>query len=300
MKKTLFLAVAVCLVLSCVSLADAQTSAPAPGTPPKVITIIREEVKVGKGAAHEKFETNFVRAFARAKWPSHYLAMTALSGPSEAWYLTGYDSFAAWEQDREATEKAAAFSTELDQLFEKDAEFLTGGRNIVAFFRDDLSYNPTTMDVPKARYMRVITYRVRPGHEGDFVEAAKTIRAAYEKTEVKVPWAVYQVTAGVPGPTFLIFLAMKSLQESDEGIARGKARRMLDHRRLHQAGKDGVDSDVVGRKLHRRQGAIQRNNPPPNLRPLIPNLESDLVEVISVTCRGDILKSFQDRMNRCH
>src|SRR5437879_11531169 len=80
--------------------------------------------------------------------------MTALSGPSEAWYLTGYDSFAAWEQDREATEKAAAFSTELDQLFEKDAEFLTGGRNIVAFFRDDLSYNPTTMDVPKARYMR--------------------------------------------------------------------------------------------------------------------------------------------------
>src|SRR5437879_13471844 len=79
------------------------------------------------------------------------------------------------------------------------------------------------MDVPKARYMRVITYRVRPGHEGEFVEAARTIRAAYEKTEVKVPWAVYQVTAGVPGPTFLIFLAMKSLQESDEGIARGKA-----------------------------------------------------------------------------
>jgi len=94
MKKTLFLAVAVCLVLSCVSLAGAQTSSPAPGTPPKVITIFREEVKVGKGAAHEKFETNFVRASARAKWPTHYLAMTALSGPSEAWYLTGYDSFA--------------------------------------------------------------------------------------------------------------------------------------------------------------------------------------------------------------
>src|SRR5437879_13377195 len=149
--------------------------------------------------------------------------MTALSGPSEAWYLTGYDSFAAWEQDRGTPEKATAFSAELDQLFEKDAEFLTGGRNIVAFFRDDLSYNPASMDVPKARYMRVITYRVRPGHEGDFVEAAKTIRAAYEKTEVKVPWAVYQVTAGVPGPTFLIFLALKSLQETDEAIASGQA-----------------------------------------------------------------------------
>src|SRR5207245_11683198 len=123
MKKTLFLAVAVCLVLSCVSLADAQTSAPAPGTPPKVITIIREEVKVGKGAAHEKFETNFVRAFARAKWPSHYLAMTALSGPSEAWYLTGYDSVAAWEQDRETTEKHTAFSADLAHSFEKETAF---------------------------------------------------------------------------------------------------------------------------------------------------------------------------------
>lgn len=222
MKKTLFLAVAVCLALSCASLAGAQTSAAAPGTPPKVLTIFREDVKVGKAAAHEKFETNFVKAAARAKWPTYYLAMTALAGPSEAWYLTGYDSFAAWEQDRQATEKATAFSTEFEQLAEKDAEFLTNGRNIVAFFRDDLSYNPNAMDVPKARYMRVITYRVRPGHQADFVEAAKIIRAAHEKAEIRLPWAIYQVQAGAPGPTFLVFLSMKSLQETDEGMTRSK------------------------------------------------------------------------------
>jgi len=68
MKKTLFPMCALCLVLSGAVQALAQT--PAPGAPPKVLTIFREEVKVGKGAAHEKFETNFVRASAKAKWPT--------------------------------------------------------------------------------------------------------------------------------------------------------------------------------------------------------------------------------------
>ena len=38
---------------------------------------------------------------AKANWPTHYIAMTTVTGPSEAWFLTGYPSFAAWEKDRE-------------------------------------------------------------------------------------------------------------------------------------------------------------------------------------------------------
>ncbi len=210
------------LVLMCVNgvllAGAAQALAQAPGSmppgPPKVLQIFREEVKVGKGAAHEKFETGFVRAFAKAKWPTNYIAITAISGPGEAWFLTPYDSFEAWEKDQRATEKNAALTAEFNSLIEKDSEYISAGRSIVALYREDLSYRPG-VNIAQIRYFRIITFRVRPGHEGDFAEAVKIVRAAYEKANVEVRWAVFQISAGLPGPTFLVFLPTKSLKEVD-------------------------------------------------------------------------------------
>ena len=73
-----------------------------PGTtpPPKVMQIIREFVKPGKGgAAHEKAESAFVQAFARAKWPTHYFAASSLTGKPRVLFFVAYDSFEAWEKD---------------------------------------------------------------------------------------------------------------------------------------------------------------------------------------------------------
>ncbi len=147
---------------------------------PKVLQIYREEVKVGKAPAHVKVEKGFVAAAAKANWPTHYLAMTTVTGPSEAWFLTGYPSFAAWEKDRNDTEKNSAFTADLDRLVEKDGELLTNGRSLVALLREDLSAGGP-VDVAKMRYFRLITFRVRPGHDSDFSDAVKIVRSAYEK-----------------------------------------------------------------------------------------------------------------------
>ncbi|MBI3670743.1 MAG: hypothetical protein HY237_13295 [Acidobacteria bacterium] len=219
MKKTLFLTCALCLFLSGAVQALAQT--PAPGAPPKVLTIFREEVKVGKGAVHEKFETNFVKASAKAKWPTHYLAITSMSGSSEAWYITPFDSFAAWEKDQKATEKNAAFTAELEKLAEQDAAFINNGRSIVAIYREDLSYHADTMGVSKARYLEVETVRVRLGRSAEFVEMEKISIAAHDKANIGEHWACYQVVEGAPAGTYLFFSAMKSLAEAD--VDHGKA-----------------------------------------------------------------------------
>ena len=63
-------------------------------------SIFREFVKPGKGGAlHEKSESAFVQAMTRAKWPTHYLAVNSITGKPRALFLTGYDSFEAWEKD---------------------------------------------------------------------------------------------------------------------------------------------------------------------------------------------------------
>ncbi|SRR6266542_2464570 len=221
MKKSLSVSLMLLLGLSVASSLLAQTPA-APGGPPKVLQIFREEVKIGRTAAHEKWETGWPKAFAKANWPTHYLAVTSISGPNEAWFLTGYESLAAWEKDRQNLDKAAALKAEDDRLSAGDAEFVSASRSIVAAFREDLSNKPG-IELGKMRYFRIITFRVRPGHDTDFTEAAKILRETYEKAKVELPWAVYQIVSGMPGPTYLVFLPMKSLEEIDAAFARSKS-----------------------------------------------------------------------------
>lgn len=61
-------------------------------SPPKVLTSIREAEKPGKSGAHADWEAGYRRAFATANWPSHYVALRALTGESRVLFLSGYDS----------------------------------------------------------------------------------------------------------------------------------------------------------------------------------------------------------------
>ena len=221
-RKAIWISVIAAALLSCGLPVFAQTEAPAGWPPPKVLQIYREEVKPGKSPAHAVVEAGWPRAFANASWPTHYLAMTSITGPSEAWFATGYESFAAWEADSRNVDKNAALRKELDQLEARDGELRAGERSLVAVFREDLSNQPN-VDLPKMRYFRVITFRVRPGHDTQFPDAVKIVKAGYEKANLKIAWATYQVYSGMATPTFLVFIPMKSLDAVDTGFGQAKA-----------------------------------------------------------------------------
>ncbi|MDQ6894414.1 MAG: hypothetical protein M3167_17280 [Acidobacteriota bacterium] len=220
MKHALRLCVGIGLSVSAASGLLAQTPPPNAG-PPKVLQIFREEVKPGKAPAHQKWEMGWPKAFAKANWPTNYLTTVSVTGPSEAWFMTGYDSFAAWGKDIEGLDKNTAFKTEYDRLTQGDGEFLSGSRSIVGALREDLSTSVPVV-LPTMRYFRVITFRVRLGHDSDFADAAKMIRAGYEKANVQLAWATYQIVSGMATPTFMVFLPMKSLDEIDTGLMNSK------------------------------------------------------------------------------
>ena len=201
-----------------VSVLPAAAQPAAPPAPPKVLQIFREEVKPGKTAAHEKVEAGWPRAFAKAKWPTYYLAATSVTGPSEAWFITGYDSYASYETDQKNLEKASALFAETQRLSALDGELLTQGRSMLATYRGDLSYN-TGVDLAKMRYFTITVTRVRPGHDAEFVEARKTVKAAHEKAGLTDPAVIFQVTAGAPSGTYLVLVPRASLEELDRSEA---------------------------------------------------------------------------------
>jgi hypothetical protein len=210
MKRGSIVLVAAMLLLGFTSAAFAQEATP----PPNIIQIFREEVKVGHGPAHARTEAGWPRAFAKANWPVHYLAVTSVTGPQEAWFIAGYESMAAWEQDQKSIEKNTALQAEMDRLSEVDSQHLNGYRGVVARYRADLSHRPG-VSMPNMRYFSIAIVRVRPGHNQEYEEVRKMVKAAHEKAGVNDNHSVFQVIAGMPNGTFLVITPMKSLAEMD-------------------------------------------------------------------------------------
>jgi hypothetical protein len=189
--------------------------------PPKVLVIFREFLKPGKaGRTHEKSESAFVQALARAKWPTHYLALTSMSGRSRALFITPYDSFEAWEKDNRASDKNLALSAVLDRAAVADGDLLSDTDQTVAVYSDDYSLR-SAIDIPHMRYFEISLYRVRPGHRKDWDELVKLVKTGYEKVPA-VHWAMYEANYGQEGDVYLVFTAMKSASEIDQEPAQDK------------------------------------------------------------------------------
>jgi hypothetical protein len=105
---------------------------------------------------------------------------------------------------------------ELARMQQQIKSLLANERTIIAVRRDDLGFRPQSIDLSKARFLRILEVRLHPGHESEFVEAFKVLGDAYEKIKADTPWIVYQVNVGMPSPTFLVFVPMRALRQNDD------------------------------------------------------------------------------------
>ncbi len=189
--------------------------------PPKVLQITREFIKPGKaGAIHDKSESNFVAALTRAKWPTHYFAVNSLSGKTRALYLTGYDSFAAWEKDNLATMNDKELNAELDRAGVADGELLNGMDQFVFTFDPDLSLKATT-SFTGVRYLDITVIHIKPGHMHEFHQLAQIVIDAHKKAGTSAHWDAFEIAYG-GDDEFILVSPDKSLAEIDTGFAEDK------------------------------------------------------------------------------
>ena len=175
--------------------------------------IYREDIKSGKGAAHEKVEAAYVRAFSKSAYPN-YTAWVNTSGTSQAWFIERYDTYEAMEKANKVADAEPLKST-LDVLDAQDGELRTGERGIIATYQPDLSYTPVPVDLSKLRYISVNIIRVHLGHTDEFTEMRKLVNAAYAKGGNKQRRVIYAVNSGMPNGTYLVLSGMETLKSLD-------------------------------------------------------------------------------------
>ncbi len=214
--------VALSLATSCAGVTAAQQTPSGSASILKVLQITREFVKPGKnGMAHDKTESVYVDAMARAKWPTHYIAMTSLSGKLRALYLTSYESFDAWQKDTDAEAKNTTLTALVDRATMADGELLESVDQGVFYFHEEMSLRPRA-DLSQMRYMEVTLFHVRPGKEKQWAEVVKMAKAGYEKGVPDSHWGMFEEVYGADGGTYLLSSSHKSLAEIDKGFGEDK------------------------------------------------------------------------------
>jgi hypothetical protein len=181
-----------------------------------ILTVFRESVKVGKGARHDAHEDAWARAIGAVKGGDPFVAMSAVTGPNEVWYMQTFANWEAYQKSSDYSRDNAAMAA-VDRKFRPaEEEFLSDSRLMTLRLRPEMSYGGS-FDLPKMKFVSVTRVLVRPGHAVEYAEARRLINEAHLKAGVDEKWSMYEVTSGAPNGTYYIFVSRPSLGDMDQG-----------------------------------------------------------------------------------
>jgi len=220
-NERLFLGIAL-LLLANVSIVQAQAEKQANTAtePPKLLLLVHQQFKFGSESTRRMLAVSITRACNHLEVPNSWIDLQSITGPPEALSFDPFDSFEQMDNAIVVWGRLFSSHPELAHLQEQFRALQSSESTIVAVRRNDLGYRVDRIDLSKARFMRVLEVRLRPGHESDFAESFKLLSAAYEKIDADMPWVVYQANVGMPSPSFLVFVPMRVLKENDAYLAR--------------------------------------------------------------------------------
>ena len=200
--------------VACAGSAAAQAGAAAktnPGAPPRVLLLVHQQFLPGKAGARQQLEQQTARSFDLLDVPATWIEMESLTGPPEALFFDPANSFEDIEKAGTALAQLYGAHMDLAQSQQQIMDLVASSRTITAVRRDDLGYRGDRIDLSKARYLVMREVRVPAGQEGPFAEAMKA-------SPGEMSWVVYEVNAGMPEGSYLMFAALTEMKQLDKEV----------------------------------------------------------------------------------
>jgi hypothetical protein len=175
---------------------------PFPTAQPAIITIAREIEKPGHFGPHEQTEIRWAALNRSIPNVPSSLALVAMSGVQEVWWISTYSGVDAWAKVQNYAEPS--YTAALNKIAVEDGEHINTVIQTQARAVPEASQGAFP-DVRTVRVYSVLTVTTRPGGEAAFMEAAKRYAAIMQAKGVPASWRTYEVISGAPGGTFLVF-----------------------------------------------------------------------------------------------
>lgn len=232
------------LTLSPAPAAIAQRDAGQVQGPSKYLYVTNVELKPDQGSAYGKIESDEVAALRAAHAPGHYLGMWPITGGGNILYFHGFDSFADLQKEHDETVAMTKLEDTLKADDTQEAPLIASHHTSIYSYEKDLSLN-TPVDLSKMRFMRILLFHVRSGHDDDFQHVVKLFVKAYHDAIPGAHWAMFEKMYGEGSDnTYILVTPMESLSVVD--VMHSEDKKFTDAvgaDQLHMLQK-GIDADV--------------------------------------------------------
>ena len=143
-------------------------------------------------------ESAFVRAMMAAKWPTHYLGMNSLSGPSRSLFFIGVRLVRrVGEGQYGHCRRTPRLSAAMDRASLADGELLSGYDSSVCTYSEEYSLRAPVQYWADAVHGDHPLQDSREGHRKDWGELVKMYKDAYEKCVPEAHWAMFESMYGM-------------------------------------------------------------------------------------------------------
>ncbi|MGA2730578.1 MAG: hypothetical protein ABSE96_22420 [Terracidiphilus sp.] len=210
------------LTLSPAPMAEAQHEAGQAQGPSKYLFLENDELKPNTSFAYAKSQGEEVQAMREAKAPEHFVGMWGITGANHVLFLHGFDSFADLQKGHEDTFSLPKMIDTLKTAEAGQAPLVASEHDSIYSYEKELSFNPN-VDLSKMRFMRILLFHVRSGHDADFRRLAKLFAKAYQSTLPEARWAMFQKMYGVGSDNvYILVTPMESLAVADAMVSGDK------------------------------------------------------------------------------
>jgi hypothetical protein len=183
--------------------------------PSKYLFLENVELKPNMGFPYAKAQGDQVEAERAAKAPGHYLGMWGITGSGHVLYMHGFDAFGDLQKDHEATFAMPKLVEAMKTNDAAQAGSIAAEHSSIYTYEKDLSLN-ANLELSKMRFMRIILFHVKSGHNEEFRHLAKVFVKGYQSTLPDARWAMFQKAYGVDSDkTYILVTPMASLAEVD-------------------------------------------------------------------------------------
>lgn len=203
-------------------MASAQEQSSQHTGPGKYLLLTDVNLKPGQGGAFQKLESDEAQAMRAANAPNHHIGMWAITGGSHVVYMHSFDSFADLQKNHDATMAMSKLMDTMRTDNAAEAPLVAERHTSIYSYEPDLSLNAHS-DISKMRFMRIIIFHVRRGHDEDFKDVVKQFAKAYQSSLPEARWAMFEKRYGIGSDnTYILCTVLASLSSVDVMRDNGK------------------------------------------------------------------------------
>jgi hypothetical protein len=181
--------------------------------PPPTLNVVHHRIKRQAVQTYQTLEASIVAAFDRAKAPLYWMTFQSTADPRDVLYFNLFETPTDLQHATSTYRSLAPSHPELERLQTRLAGLIETQSTVLTTLRDEVAYTRADVDFSTMHAVKMATFRVKPGHEGQFIDAVRTAGGA------GAPWIVYESTAD---PTFVLLWPLRSKSDAKSAtIPRG-------------------------------------------------------------------------------